>query len=196
MAPGYPEGVRGEEIPLAARILSVVDCFDALTSDRPYRPAMSAQAAFDILLARRGTMYDAHIVDRFIVLQPTLPQVPESAAVDPAPPLTPPAAVQPASVDTGIAQVLVDMLAAALPDNLCVAYEIDAKSASVVATATAGPGADRVLGHTSRTRLWRQRLGRGLALDHPGDRRRARFPGPSAITVGAFDTRGTVTRVG
>ena len=55
---GYPEGVRGEDIPLGARILSVVDCFDALTSDRPYRAAMSAQAAFDILLARRGTMYD------------------------------------------------------------------------------------------------------------------------------------------
>src|SRR5207342_252918 len=38
---GYPRGLRGTEIPLGARILSVVDCYDALTSDRPYRPAMN-----------------------------------------------------------------------------------------------------------------------------------------------------------
>ena len=42
---GYPSGLRGEDIPIGARILSVVDCFDALVSDRPYRPAMSAAAA-------------------------------------------------------------------------------------------------------------------------------------------------------
>ena len=54
---GYPAGLRGEEIPLAARILTVVDCFDALTSDRPYRGAMPTAEAFGILQARRGTMY-------------------------------------------------------------------------------------------------------------------------------------------
>ena len=46
---GYPEGLRGADIPIGARILSVVDCYDALTSDRPYRPAMSADQAIDIL---------------------------------------------------------------------------------------------------------------------------------------------------
>jgi putative nucleotidyltransferase with HDIG domain len=63
---GYPRGVKGEEIPIGARILSVVDCFDALTSDRPYRRAMSESAAFDILRERRGTMYDPRVVDKFI----------------------------------------------------------------------------------------------------------------------------------
>ena len=63
---GYPRGVKGTDIPIGARILSVVDCFDALTSDRPYRSALSDEAAFDILRARRGTMYEPLVVDTFI----------------------------------------------------------------------------------------------------------------------------------
>src|SRR5262249_1975743 len=63
---GYPRGLRGEDIPIGARILSVVDCFDALTSDRPYRRRMSDTAAVDILLERRGRMYDPQVVDTFI----------------------------------------------------------------------------------------------------------------------------------
>jgi putative nucleotidyltransferase with HDIG domain len=63
---GYPEGLRGTEIPIGARILSVVDCFDALTSDRPYRPKLSDDDAIQILIERRGTMYDPLIVDTFI----------------------------------------------------------------------------------------------------------------------------------
>ena len=69
---GYPAGRRGEEIPLAARILAVVDCFDALTSDRPYRAAMSTAEAFNILRARRGTMYDPRVVDTLIALESQL----------------------------------------------------------------------------------------------------------------------------
>src|SRR5437868_6577629 len=63
---GYPRGVSGEEIPIGARILSVVDCFDALTSDRPYRSALSTEQAFDILRARSGNMYEPLVVDTFI----------------------------------------------------------------------------------------------------------------------------------
>jgi putative nucleotidyltransferase with HDIG domain len=63
---GYPNGISGTDIPLGARILSVVDCFDALTSDRPYRPRLTTDAAFDILRERRGTMYDPLVVDSFI----------------------------------------------------------------------------------------------------------------------------------
>src|SRR5688572_14694236 len=63
---GYPTGISGTEIPLGARILSVVDCFDALTSDRPYRPRMATEEAFDILRKRRGNMYDPTVVDAFI----------------------------------------------------------------------------------------------------------------------------------
>jgi putative nucleotidyltransferase with HDIG domain len=55
---GYPTGISGTDIPLGARILAVVDCFDALNSDRPYRPRLDADEAFAILKDRRGTMYD------------------------------------------------------------------------------------------------------------------------------------------
>jgi putative nucleotidyltransferase with HDIG domain len=63
---GYPTGLRGTDIPIGARILSVVDCFDALTSDRPYRPKLSDREALDILIERRGTMYDPLVVDTFV----------------------------------------------------------------------------------------------------------------------------------
>jgi hypothetical protein len=63
---GYPDKLRGEAIPIGARILAVVDCFDALTSDRPYRSRMTDKEAIKILVERRGTMYDASIVDVFI----------------------------------------------------------------------------------------------------------------------------------
>jgi HD-GYP domain-containing protein (c-di-GMP phosphodiesterase class II) len=69
---GYPDGLKGEEIPIGARILMVVDCFDALTSDRPYRAAMSDQDALDILRERRGTMYDPHVVEAFLRIHPRL----------------------------------------------------------------------------------------------------------------------------
>ena len=63
---GYPSRISGTDIPLGARVLSVVDCFDALTSDRPYRPRLSTEEAFDILRQRRGTMYDPLVVDTFV----------------------------------------------------------------------------------------------------------------------------------
>jgi putative methionine-R-sulfoxide reductase with GAF domain len=63
---GYPRGIAGDEIPMGARILSVVDCFDALTSDRPYRSALTKEEAFDILRARSGNMYEPRVVETFI----------------------------------------------------------------------------------------------------------------------------------
>jgi diguanylate cyclase (GGDEF)-like protein/putative nucleotidyltransferase with HDIG domain len=63
---GYPDGISGSSIPIGARILSVVDCFDALTSDRPYRPRLPDQEAIRILLERRGSMYDPLVVDTFV----------------------------------------------------------------------------------------------------------------------------------
>lgn len=63
---GYPEGLKGTEIPLGARILSVVDCYDALRSDRPYRPRMSRQQAEQVLIERRGKTYDPWVVDQFL----------------------------------------------------------------------------------------------------------------------------------
>jgi len=65
---GYPDRLAGEQIPIGARILQVVDCFDALTSDRPYRSRLSAAAALKILVDRKGNMYDPHVVDVFCAL--------------------------------------------------------------------------------------------------------------------------------
>ena len=69
---GYPDGVRGKAIPTGARILSVVDCFDALTSDRPYRPRMSDDQAMQILADRSGTMYDPEVVTAFTRVHQTI----------------------------------------------------------------------------------------------------------------------------
>ena len=63
---GYPDSLKEEQIPLGARILAVIDCFDALTSDRPYRRRLSERAALDILRERRGKMYDPAVVDAFV----------------------------------------------------------------------------------------------------------------------------------
>jgi putative nucleotidyltransferase with HDIG domain len=70
---GYPDGLAGEAIPMGARILSVVDCFDALTSDRPYRPRIDDHAAMQVLLDRRGTMYDPRVVDAFCAFLQSAP---------------------------------------------------------------------------------------------------------------------------
>ena len=69
---GYPSKLAGHDIPLGARILSVVDCFDALTSDRPYRPRMTDAESFQILVERRGWMYDPLVVDTFIEVFPEI----------------------------------------------------------------------------------------------------------------------------
>jgi putative nucleotidyltransferase with HDIG domain len=69
---GYPDSLKGTEIPLGARILAVVDCFDALTSDRPYRPRLSDAEAIAILMQRRGSMYDPLVVDTFVAVKDQL----------------------------------------------------------------------------------------------------------------------------
>jgi putative nucleotidyltransferase with HDIG domain len=69
---GYPSGISGTDIPLGARILAVVDCFDALTSDRPYRPRLSTEEAFEIILQGRGVVYDPLVVDTFIKAYPEI----------------------------------------------------------------------------------------------------------------------------
>ena len=63
---GYPDGLKGEQIPITARILSVVDCFDAVCEDRQYRKAMTRDEAIELLRANSGSMYDPEIVDAFL----------------------------------------------------------------------------------------------------------------------------------
>ncbi|MBZ5558934.1 MAG: HD domain-containing protein [Acidobacteriia bacterium] len=63
---GYPDRLRGEDIPIGARVIAVVDCYDALTSDRPYRRALSHGSAVAMIHERRGTMYDVNLADAFL----------------------------------------------------------------------------------------------------------------------------------
>ena len=69
---GYPAGLKGEEIPLGARILSVVDYFDALMSERPYHKAMSLDAAIGLLQQESGKALDPRVVQTFIDMYPAL----------------------------------------------------------------------------------------------------------------------------
>ncbi len=67
---GYPDGLKGEEIPLTARIISVVDCFDAVREDRPYRKGMTRQEAIDCIMSGSGTQYDPRVVGTFLTHLP------------------------------------------------------------------------------------------------------------------------------
>ena len=77
---GYPEGLSGDAIPIGARILSVVDCFDALTSDRPYRRALPKDQALALIVERRGTQYDPRVVDTFVAACDRLPGLSDDPA--------------------------------------------------------------------------------------------------------------------
>lgn len=63
---GYPRGLKGKEIPLGARIFAVVDTLDAITSDRPYRKALTHQAAREEILKCSGTQFDPDVVKTFL----------------------------------------------------------------------------------------------------------------------------------
>jgi len=63
---GYPNRLSGEQIPLGARILAVADTYDAMTSERPYRKAMSAEVACVEIECGRGTQFDTRVADAFL----------------------------------------------------------------------------------------------------------------------------------
>ena len=92
---GYPHGLRGEEIPLEARIVHIVDVFDALTHARVYKPAWEKSRAIEELRKNRGTMFDPKVVDVFLsmddkvlsdalgtALQPAAAQAMQTAAIE------------------------------------------------------------------------------------------------------------------
>jgi HD-GYP domain-containing protein (c-di-GMP phosphodiesterase class II) len=66
---GYPDGLKGEEIPLAAHIFAVVDNWDALSSDRPYRKAWPVEKIIDYIRQNAGVMFDPHIVEVFLKME-------------------------------------------------------------------------------------------------------------------------------
>ena len=173
---GYPRGVTGSDIPVGARILSVVDCFDALTSDRPYRSALSDEQAFDVLRARRGTMYEPRVVDMFMSVHrelaeqiskfethDALKQITRSASVSVSPPT--PAVVTSGGVsDEVLAFVSLARLAsgdASMNDVLALAsnlmsglapgatiawYTMDEGSGCLALRHAAGPAASQICG--------------------------------------------------
>jgi len=63
---GYPDGIKGERIPLLARIVAVADTYDAITTTRPYRKEKTSNEAVQVLLEGRGTQFDPYIVDVFV----------------------------------------------------------------------------------------------------------------------------------
>jgi HD-GYP domain-containing protein (c-di-GMP phosphodiesterase class II) len=77
---GYPDGVAGEQIPFGARIIAVCDSYHAMTSDRPYRSAMSSDVALTELVAGAGTQFDPGVVRAFVQRHALRPA--EPAAVD------------------------------------------------------------------------------------------------------------------
>ena len=67
---GYPDALRSDDIPLAARILRLSDCYAALTDARPFRPALSVEAATTEIVQRAGIEFDPSVVDAFLVMTP------------------------------------------------------------------------------------------------------------------------------
>lgn len=74
---GYPHGLAGEDIPVAARIVAIADVFDALTSRRPYKEPWPVQEAVDLILAERGRHFDPQLVDAFLRCLPEILEVRE-----------------------------------------------------------------------------------------------------------------------
>jgi diguanylate cyclase (GGDEF)-like protein/putative nucleotidyltransferase with HDIG domain len=76
---GYPSGLKGEEIPFGARILTIVDCYEALTTNRPHRPRYSREQALELMRAEKGRTFDPVLVEEFFEiiesLEETLPPV-------------------------------------------------------------------------------------------------------------------------
>jgi response regulator RpfG family c-di-GMP phosphodiesterase len=77
---GYPDALAGERIPLAARIFALVDAMDAMTTDRPYRPAQSWEAATDEILAQAGLQFDPRVVAAFAQREGRLRRISEELA--------------------------------------------------------------------------------------------------------------------
>lgn len=74
---GYPNGLKGDEIPLAGRIVALADVFDALTSERPYKKAWTAEKAIEYIREMSGSQFDPHLAELFVEI---LPQVKEISA--------------------------------------------------------------------------------------------------------------------
>lgn len=77
---GYPHGLSGSDIPLSARIVAVADVFDALTSERPYKPAWPVDEAIELIKSDAGTHFDPELVEVFLACLPDILQIKEKHA--------------------------------------------------------------------------------------------------------------------
>jgi HD-GYP domain-containing protein (c-di-GMP phosphodiesterase class II) len=92
---GYPDGLAGTDIPLGARIIAVADAFDTLTTDRPYRSALTVEGALDVLVLGSGAQWDPDVVEKIsAIVRPYRDQSARNA------PLVPPRPVS--SGDAGV----------------------------------------------------------------------------------------------
>src|SRR6478672_2781446 len=87
---GYPDRLKGEQIPITARILSVVDCFDSVREDRPFRRGMTLEEATALLLRGSGTHFDPKVVEQFLKHLPQLDAEIITLGLQPATPAAPP----------------------------------------------------------------------------------------------------------
>ncbi len=82
---GYPDKLRGDETPLEGRLLAVADAFDAMTSNRTYRPGMPVEKAINIIAEGAGTQWDAELVDAFLRIMPDIQEIRDSYRHPPLP---------------------------------------------------------------------------------------------------------------
>jgi diguanylate cyclase (GGDEF)-like protein/putative nucleotidyltransferase with HDIG domain len=85
---GYPEGLKGEDIPVTARIIAVVDTFDSAREDRPHRRGLTAEEARSLVLRRSGRHYDPRVVDAFLLHLPEFEAEIKRRGCEQSPPLT------------------------------------------------------------------------------------------------------------
>ena len=121
---GYPDGLKGEDIPLGARILAVADCYDALRSDRPYRAAMSQELALEYIAGLAEKSYDPAVVHALVEnIEEFETKLAETAAANPVPPVTVAVSSQEPAPDPDIAKTVFHDIASAHREIQAV-YEI------------------------------------------------------------------------
>jgi putative nucleotidyltransferase with HDIG domain len=138
---GYPDGLAGEQIPMGARILGVIDVYDALVSDRPYRKAWRSERATEYLREHAGSAFDPRVVEALVeVLATAEDETPGEGACEALPIPAEPEELVAAQEDA--VEKLTEELAAQRPVHTCVVYRVDERNAETEAVAAAGQYAD------------------------------------------------------
>jgi HD-GYP domain-containing protein (c-di-GMP phosphodiesterase class II) len=81
---GYPRGLKGEQIPVAGRVMALVDVYDAMTTRRLYRQPLSHEQAVQRIVECKGTHFDPAVVDAFVRIEPLMRNISGTASLAPA----------------------------------------------------------------------------------------------------------------